>query len=168
MYQVPHLGVQWWGKQACWTLPSWNLVQESERQNEYPGGDCNWRVQLLKKGQQLYFSSWMFPCRNAWWGAAGWLSQLSVQFLILAQVIISQFVWSSPALGSPPTTQSLLGISSPSLCPPPAVLSLKIYLFIDTWMSRQLGAVVGFISILRCSWSDYQREEPLGGWLSGP
>ena len=49
------------------------------------------------------------------------LSQLSVQLLILAQVIISWFVSSSPTLGSTLTAQNLLGSRSLflSLCPSP-------------------------------------------------
>ena len=52
-------------------------------------------------------------------GAPGWLSQLGVQLLVPAQVMISQFVSSSPASGSLLTAQSLPGILSLplSLCP---------------------------------------------------
>ena len=50
------------------------------------------------------------------WGASGWLSRLGVQLLILAQVLISQFMGSSPAWsptsGSVLTVWSLLGIFS--------------------------------------------------------
>ena len=46
-------------------------------------------------------------------GALGWLSQLSIQLLIL--VMISRFISSSPTLGSALTAQSLLGILSLSL-----------------------------------------------------
>ena len=45
-------------------------------------------------------------------GAPGWLSWLGVQLLVLAQVMISQFVSSSPASGSVLMAQSLLGILS--------------------------------------------------------
>ena len=48
-------------------------------------------------------------------GAPGWLSQLSVQLLILAQVTISWFVSSSPTLASALTVQSPLGILSHSI-----------------------------------------------------
>ena len=48
-------------------------------------------------------------------GCLGGLNQLSTQLLTLAQVLISQFVNSSPALGSVLRAQSLLGILSPSL-----------------------------------------------------
>ena len=57
-------------------------------------------------------------------GARGWLNQLSVQFLISAQVMISWFVSSSPALGSVLTAWSLLGILSPSLSALPYSLCL--------------------------------------------
>ena len=54
-------------------------------------------------------------------GVPGWLSQLSVQLLISAQVMILCFVRSSPASGSAMSAQSLLGIHSLSLslCPYP-------------------------------------------------
>ena len=45
-------------------------------------------------------------------GVHGWLSQLSIWLLILAQVMISRFVSLSPALGSALTVQSLFGILS--------------------------------------------------------
>ena len=48
-------------------------------------------------------------------GAPGWLSQLSLQLLILAQVMISQFMGSSPASGSVLMVWSLLGILCLSL-----------------------------------------------------
>ena len=48
-------------------------------------------------------------------GAPGWLSQLSIELLVLAQVMISWFMRSSPTLGSVLTLQSLLGIPSLSL-----------------------------------------------------
>ena len=52
----------------------------------------------------------------------GWLSQVSVWLLISAQGMISQFVGSSPALGSVLAVGSLLGILSPSLFAPPLLL----------------------------------------------
>ena len=52
-------------------------------------------------------------------GAPGWLSQLNIGLLILAQVMISQFMELSPALGSPGIVQSLLGILSSSFSAPP-------------------------------------------------
>ena len=48
-------------------------------------------------------------------GAPGWLSRLSIQLLVWAQVMISRFVSSSPTLSSALTSQSLLGILSLSL-----------------------------------------------------
>ena len=56
---------------------------------------------------------------KSYFGAPGWLSQLSVRLLILAQVMISQFLSSSPTLGSMLTVQSLLGILSRLLSAPP-------------------------------------------------
>ena len=60
-------------------------------------------------------------------GAPGWFGRLSVQLLISAQVMISQFVSSSPTSGSVLSPWSLLGILSPSLSAPPLfMLFLKI------------------------------------------
>ena len=62
-------------------------------------------------------------------GASGWLSGLSVQPLVLAQIMISWFMRSSPASGSELTVRLLLGILSPSLSALPLhvlYLSLKI------------------------------------------
>ena len=60
-------------------------------------------------------------------GAPGWLSQLSIQLLISARVMISEFMESSPALGSVLTAWSLLGILSPPLSAHPLlVLSLSL------------------------------------------
>ena len=56
-------------------------------------------------------------------GLPGWLSQLRVQLLISAQVMISWYVGWSLVLGSVLTSQSLLGVLS--LCPSYA-LALKI------------------------------------------
>ena len=47
--------------------------------------------------------------------APGWCSRSSIRLLISAQVMILQFVSSSPKSGSAPTAQSLFGILSPSL-----------------------------------------------------
>ena len=61
--------------------------------------------------------------------APGWLSQLSIWLLISVQVMISQFMRSSPESGSTLTELSLLEILSLSLslslslCPSPASLS---------------------------------------------
>ena len=46
-------------------------------------------------------------------GLPGWLSPLSIQLLISAQVMISQSVGSSPVTGSVLAAWSLLGIISP-------------------------------------------------------
>ena len=61
-------------------------------------------------------------------GAPGWLSWLSIQLLVLAQVMISQFMGLSPASGSVLTCRASLEFSlslSLSLsAPPPLALSL--------------------------------------------
>ena len=59
-------------------------------------------------------------------GVPGWFSQLSLWLLVSAQVMISQFVSSSPASGPVMSPQSLLGILSLSLslCPLPRSLCL--------------------------------------------
>ena len=48
-------------------------------------------------------------------GAPGWLCPLRGRLLILAQVMISQFVSSRPALGYALSVRSLLGTLPPSL-----------------------------------------------------
>ena len=48
----------------------------------------------------------------------GWLSQLGIQFLVSAQVMISWFIGSSHMLGSMLMVSSLLGILSPTLSVP--------------------------------------------------
>ena len=55
--------------------------------------------------------------KNVHFGAPGWLSWLSFQFLILAQVTISWFVSLSPMSGSVLTAQSLVGFLSLSAPP---------------------------------------------------
>ena len=50
-----------------------------------------------------------------WSRGAWWLGRLSVQLLILAQVMISWFMRSSPALGSALPARSLLGMHILSL-----------------------------------------------------
>ena len=52
-------------------------------------------------------------------GAPGWLSRLSLRLLVLAQVMISLIMSSSPASGSAQMVQSLLRILFPSLSVPP-------------------------------------------------
>ena len=60
-------------------------------------------------------------------GVPGWLGRLSVQLLILAQVMISRFQSSGRALGSMLTAQNLLRILSPFLSAPPLLtLSLSL------------------------------------------
>ena len=62
-------------------------------------------------------------------GTPGWLSRLSTQLLVLAQVMISRFVSSSPASGSTLTAGNLLGILSLSLplsLPLPAARTLSL------------------------------------------
>ena len=66
----------------------------------------------------------MYDC----WGA--WMAQL-VRRPTSAQVMISQFMSLSPALGSVLTAQSLEPASdsvSPSLCPSPLALCLSLFL----------------------------------------
>ena len=66
--------------------------------------------------------------KNSTWRGA-WVAQ-SVKCLTSAQVMISQFVGSSPASGSMLTARSLLGILSPSLSAPPQlvhVCSLSLF-----------------------------------------
>ena len=61
-------------------------------------------------GCKLYLKNRFAPEKDN--RGTGWLSQLSIQLLILAQVMISWFVSSSPTSGSELTVQNLLGILS--------------------------------------------------------
>ena len=67
----------------------------------------------------IFFSFMKYPAfKNVGYPRVpGWLSQLSVLLLTLAQVMILQFMSSSPISGSVLVVQSLVGILSPSLCP---------------------------------------------------
>ena len=58
-------------------------------------------------------------------GAPRWLSQLSVQLLVLAQVMISQFMSLSPVSGSVLMACSLLGMPALS-APTPLILSVSL------------------------------------------
>ena len=70
-------------------------------------------------------------------GTPGWLSQLSIGLLVSAQVMISQFMSSSPTSGSTLIVQSLLGILtlSFSLCPSPALVVLSLSLSLSKWIN---------------------------------
>ena len=73
----------------------------------------------------------------------GWHSQLSIQLLILAQIIISQLVGSSPVLGSVLTAQSLEPVSDfvfPSLSVHPLLaLYLSLSLKNELKMSKKIS-----------------------------
>ena len=61
-------------------------------------------------------------------GIPGWLSWLNVYLLVSTQVMISQFMGSSPALGSVLAVWSLLGILSFSPLSVPTLLALSLSL----------------------------------------
>ena len=83
-------------------------------------------------------------------GALECLSQLSVQLLILAQVMIALFMGLSPALGSLLTMRGLLRILSPSVTAPCPHLSLP------KWKKKKkTKEAQGF----QCSISDSKIEE---------
>ena len=124
----------WW-EYDVQTLKEWDKTRKSwgHRAKDLQGEGGNFiTIQLVVKGH------WHFPAAQPplWMlemglgdGAPGWLSQLSVQLLISTQVMISQFVRSSPGSSSVLTTWSLLGILflSFSLCPSPfCALSLSL------------------------------------------
>ena len=74
-------------------------------------------------GEWFNESSWhLLPFLRISKGAPRWHSRLSVRLLISAQVMISQFVSSSPASGSVLMVQSLLGILSLPLSAPPLLV----------------------------------------------
>ena len=68
-------------------------------------------------------------------GVPGWLSRVSIWLLIWAQVTISRFMGSSPALGSVLTVQSLRGILS---LPLPCVFSLSLSQSLSQSINRRL------------------------------
>ena len=72
-------------------------------------------------------------------GAPGWLSPLSFQLLILAQVMISWFTSLSPTSGSVLAAWSLLGILCFPLSAPPYshVLSLSLSLTLALSLSEK-------------------------------
>ena len=69
-------------------------------------------------------------------GAPGWLSQLSIQLFILAQVMISRFMRSIPASGSAPTVRSLLGILSLLALSAPPLLVVSLSLSVSLSFSK--------------------------------
>ena len=70
-------------------------------------------------------------------GALGWLSQLNIWLLTLAQVMISWFMSSSPTSGSSLTAQSLLGILSLPLSVPLPLLVLTLSLFLSKFIQNE-------------------------------
>ena len=87
-----------------------------------------WENETIFKSTEICINSGMthMKLRTVLTGAPGWLSCLSIRFLISAQVMISWFMTLSPASSSALTVQSLLGILSPSLsAPPPLALYLS-------------------------------------------
>ena len=96
------------------------------------------RSQQLREGVTVYWPETECPiwgnCRWCYFGnrslemgpgMPGWLSRLSIWLLVLVRVIISQFVGSSPVLGSALTVWSLLGILSLLPLPLHPTLSLS-------------------------------------------
>ena len=82
-------------------------------------------------GQSALFLKHWFK-REPRVGAPAELSWLSIRLLILAQVMISWFVGSSPKSGSVLTARSLLEILSLSLCPyPVSTVSLSLSLSVS-------------------------------------
>ena len=72
----------------------------------------------------------------------GWCTWLSVQHLILTQVMISRFVSSSHALDSATLVHSLLGILSLLVCAPPLLVCAPSLSFSQK-MSKHYGAPGG-------------------------
>ena len=139
-----HLGVDW----SCFTI---DLAIESDSNWEYrlkngsptlplsqaskPVASVNFEIprrfvsNRRHNRQPCHFSSNMFlgNTKTPWVSQApGWPSGLSIWLLILAQVMISQLVSSSPASSSVLIAWSLLGIHSLPLSAPPCSCSIKI------------------------------------------
>ena len=84
---------------------NWTLV----KLNNLLEGLCKW-ITYYRNSKIAYQGLWHTKHKT---GAPGWLRRLSIWLLILAQVMISWFVSSSPASGSVLPVQRLLGILSP-------------------------------------------------------
>ena len=96
--------------------------ERSERSGEGGAMEAKGR----KSGLVRCAQSWG-QCERGHGGAPGWLSRLSVQLLVLAQVMILRFVSSRPTWGCVLIAWSLLVILSPSLSAPPLLkLSLSL------------------------------------------
>ena len=76
---------------------------------------------------KIYLSRGPWPFQLKYYsGAPGWLSRLSIWLLVSTQVLISQFVSSSPMSSSALTVWSLFGILSPPPLPLSRVCTLSL------------------------------------------
>ena len=92
----------------------------------------------------------------------GWPSWVSIQLLISAQIMISQFVSSSPTLGSVLTVPNLLGIlSAHPLLTRSLILSLKNKLFFKKKsLKGEITAMVGLQQLRELSLnSEYHKNK---------
>ena len=102
-----------WAVVSCWLPP---LV--SRNQGKRKRG-CQKLEKLVPCSHRLWSKQISLTCYEMAVGeASGWLSQLSIPLLILAQIMISQFLGSCPEWGSVLTVGSLLGILSHPLSQP--------------------------------------------------
>ena len=114
---------------ATWWRPTLNAPASVGSHLLKQGGDCQSSLPVFFDVSNVSLRLWPCPVRNKYgWGA--WGAQ-SVKRPTSAQVMISQFLGSSPASGSALTAWSLEPASNSvsfSLCPSPAhplSLSLK-------------------------------------------
>ena len=100
-------------------------------------------------------------------GVPGWLSRLNIRLLILAQVIISQFMKSSPASGSVLTVQSLIGI----LCLPFSLFSPYL---LTCFLSKQINVfkeiIIHTLSNKRLKWKSslkrFEFDSLITAWVA--
>ena len=96
-----------------------------------PSESCGYCSHLRALKSQVLGQAFpkFFTCKRKWFfpGESGWLSRPSIRLqLRSAQVVVSRFRSSSPALGSLLSAQSLLWILRPPLsAPPQLILSLS-------------------------------------------
>ena len=76
------------------------MHEEGERQGKTVGEPLALHVAEEIMGSNIYKTRGNLDSRISYLGAPKWLSRLSIQLLILAQVMVTQFMGSSPESGS--------------------------------------------------------------------
>ena len=131
---------------------SWTLDSQRGFREQIGGG---WRVKEMittsaKTSSCTIMESKEKSVKKEKLGAPGWLSWLSIRLFVLAQVIISLFMSSSPTLSSELTVWSRIGILSPSLYAPTPLRALSL--------SLKINKLIFFLRRKKSCWSHTQRE----------